>query len=536
MLLVAVSVVESSVCGVLFPHLSGVRVDGVEARGSTIWFDAGTDTDTAVCPMCGTASDRVHSRYVRHLSDRSVSGREVRIRLKVRRFRCADRRCARVIFAERLGDLAGRYQRRSSMLTTLLTMVGLALGGRAGHRMTRHLAAEVSRSTLLRLVRAIPLPQVGALPAVGIDDFAIRRGRIYGTIIVDMATRRPVDLLEDRTSDVVADWLRGHPEVRVVCRDRGGPYADGARRGAPDAIQVADRWHLLHNLTTAVDRVVRAHRKCLVQQDDTHESDPESVAREPATVLALGSRDEAIRQRYTEIHELFARGVNITVISQRLQLNRKTVRRYVQADVVEHLLAPAAKRGSALDEHTAYLRQRWDEGCTNALRMLEELRERGYTGSHRSVRRLVQTWRIVTPLPATSTPAAPTPRDVAGWMMRPAAVLSDDEKRQLQQILAGCGTLRQVNQLVADFAGMVRERGGKHLDMWITAAKSSDIKQLAGFADGLLKDYDAVRNGLMLEWSSGAVEGNVNRVKMLKRQMFGRANFDLLRRRVLLVE
>ncbi|MGF6889403.1 transposase [Nocardia sp. GAS34] len=236
------------------------------------------------------------------------------------------------------------------------------------------------------------------------------------------------------------------------------------------------------------------------------------MAREPAAALVPGSRDQAIRQRYTDIHELFARGVNITVISQRLQLDRKTVRRYVQADAVEHLLASVAKRGSALDEHTAYLRQRWAEGCTNALRLLEELRERGYTGSHRSVRRLVQSWRTATPLSAASTPAAPTPRDVAGWMMRPATALSDDEKRQLQQILADCDTLRQVNQLVADFAGMVRERGGKHLDTWIAAAKSSGIKQLAGFADGLLKDYDAVRNGLMLEWSSGAVEGNVNRV------------------------
>lgn len=474
----------------------------------------------------------MHSKYVRQLADRSVGVREARIRLQVKKFRCLNSGCPRKIFAEQPDGRARRYQRRSTMLTDLLTRVGLALGGRAGHRMSRHIAAEVSRSTLLRLVRALPVPQAGELPAVGVDDFAIRKGHIYGTVIIDMATHRPVDLLEERTSDTVAEWMAQHPEIRVVCRDRGGPYADGASRGAPDAIQVADRWHLLHNLAKIVDKLVRAHRKCLVAPVAPADTEQDSVAESPAPP----PRTAATRARYQQIHELLDKGVNITTISEKLQLDRKTVRRYAHAGTADELLARTGRRGSILDEHIPYLRQRWGEGCTNALWLYTELREqRGFTGSQRSVRRLLQTWRVTVPQTTTGE-ETPTPRDVTGWMMRPVAKLSDDDIRRLRQILDRCDTLHQVNRLVSDFAGMARERGGKHLDTWIAAARNSGINHLAGFADGLLKDYDAVRNGLTLHWSSGAVEGNVNRVKMFKRTMYGRAKFDLLRARVLLSE
>ncbi|WP_147403900.1 ISL3 family transposase [Nocardia panacis] len=182
-----------------------------------------TTAPVAACPVCGTSSDRVHSRYERRLADRAVGGREVSIRLRVKRFRCMNHECGRKIFAEPAVGVAARYQRRSRVLTRLLISIGLALGGRAGHRMTGHIAAQVSRSTLLRLVRELPVPEPSRVPVVGIDDFAIRKGNVYGTVFVDMATNKPVDLLEDRTSETVAEWMRHHPEIRVVCRDRGGP-------------------------------------------------------------------------------------------------------------------------------------------------------------------------------------------------------------------------------------------------------------------------------------------------------------------------
>lgn len=309
---------------------------------------------------------------------------------------------------------------------------------------------------------------------------------------------------------------------------------EGARLGAPDAIQVADRFHLLYNLTDAVDRVVRAHRTCL---KDQHEA--QAVAQSaPPTVLidgmVEGRRAELTRQRWVEVHALWDKGVGTTAISRALNLDHKTVLRYARAATAEDLLTVMPRRGSDLDAHTAYLAQRWQEGCTNAARLAQELRDRGYRGSDRSVRRLLCTWRADATPPAATPVTTPKPRQVTGWIIRPVPDRTEQEQADLARILQRCQTLRTLDQLVSDFGGMLRQRHGQHLDTWIATAQASDIPAIQGFAAGLLKDYDAVRNGLTLTWSSGGVEGNVTKLKAVKRAMYGRANFDLLRRRVLL--
>ncbi|MFE3002952.1 ISL3 family transposase [Nocardia sp. NPDC059246] len=345
-------------------------------------------------------------------------------------------------------------------------------------------------------------------------------------LMVDMHTHRPVDLLRDRLNDTFAEWLRAHPGATVICRDRAGGYAEGARRGAPDAIQVADRFHLLYNLTGAVDRVVRAHRKCLHDQPAT-----EAVAQPvPPPKAVDGYRAELTRQRWAEVHALWDKGIGTTAISRALNLDGKTVRRYALAANADELLTQLPRCRSSLDQHTAYLAGRWQEGCTNAAILAAELRERGYKGSERQVRRLLHTWRAGTTPPI----AAPKPRQVTGWIIRPAVHRTEPEKADLARILDRCPVLRTVDQLVSDFGGMLRHRRGQHLDAWIAAAQTSDVTQLQGFAARLLKDYDAVRNGLTLPWSSGAVEGTVTKLKAVKRAIYGRANFDLLRRRKLL--
>ncbi|MFE3175174.1 ISL3 family transposase [Amycolatopsis sp. NPDC059235] len=475
-------------------------MEQVVRRGRRVELHASVLQPDAVCSGCGVRSGRVHSRYQRCLADPAVGGQETVIRLLVRRFFCSNSDCAKRTFAEQVPGLTVAHARRSPLLRRMLEKIALALGGRPGHRLSRQLAAEVSRSTLLRLIRALPVPEPGNPSVLGVDDFAFRRGHTYGTIVIDMDTHRPVDVLADRLGDTFADWLRAHPGAEAICRDRAGGYAEGARLGAPDAIQIADRFHLLYNLAEAVNKIVRAHRECLHDQPAA-----DAVAQpEPAAPVDEGRRAELTRQRHAEVHALWDKGVGNTAISKALNLDEKTVRRYARAETPDELLTQVPRRGRDLDAHTGFLVQRWQEGCTNAARLTEELRDRGYRGSERTVRRLLQTWRGSATPPAAVATTTPKPRHVTGWIIRPAADRTDQEKADLARILERCPVLRVVHELVGEFGGMPRHRRGQHLDAWIAKARTSDITQLQGFAAGLSNDYDAVRNGLTLALSSGA--------------------------------
>ena len=525
------SIVE--LLSVFFPHLSGLRIVNVLAKGSTVRIHAETSSVTARCPDCSTVSRRVHSRYERRLLDAPVAGRETVLHLRVRRFFCTLADCVRRIFAEQIDGVTVRYGRFSALAQHGMEAVALALGGRAGARLAGRLRPSVGRMTLLRLIRALPEPPVPALSVLGVDDFAWRRGHSYGTVLVDMTSRRVIDVLDDRSADSLATWLDAHPGVEVICRDRAGCYAEGAARGAPAAVQVADRWHLLHNLSDAANKAVGHHRRCLQPP-----LEPPALAAQAPTAEPVPERlrVQRTRTRHTDVHTLREQGVGVYTIARRLGLDPKTVRRYADAATPEDLLGPnGSARDSILDGFKPYLHQRIVEGVVGTNQLLAEIRAQGFKGAERTLRRwLISVRGRNTPPPVP--PAPPPTRDITGWIMRPIDKLTDDQQAELERLCALCPDLAAIRDLARGFTDLVRTRGGDRLTTWVEQAEHGTIAEIRSFASGLRKDWDAVKAGLTMSWSSGAVEGAVNRIKMLKRQMYGRANPDLLRRRVLLAD
>ncbi|MFB7130061.1 ISL3 family transposase [Kitasatospora sp. NPDC056273] len=492
----------------------------------------------ARCRACGTPSRRRHSSYLRRLADRSVAGQSVQVDLLVQRFFCDNAACRLRTFAEQVDGLTVRYGRRTVQLGDLLSQTGLVLGGRAGARFTVHLAAAVSPSTLLRLVRRLPLPKIGTVKVLGVDEFALRRGHVYGTILVDMETHRPVDVLPDRNSATFAAWLCAHPGVETVCRDRASAYSLGAQSAIPGVQEVADRWHILDNLVSALERAIRRHRSCLAEPEP-EPSPPAQTQTTPVPEPANPAASESpkalrVRQWHAEIRALAARGVRYQDIAKSTGRDPATVKRYAEAATWEELIGPPrAGRRSILVGHRDYLVQRWREGCNDAAVLAEELRRRGFSGDRRTVRRFLNTLTdAVRQLPLPK--AAPGIREVARWIIGLPENVSEFCQQQLKAICHRCPHIDQLRYLARVFAGMLRNRSGSRLDQWIDQAKASGIPELQTFAGGLLKDRDAVLAGLTLEWSSGAVEGAVTRIKLIKRAGYGRAGFGLLRRRILL--
>ncbi|MFI1259236.1 ISL3 family transposase [Streptomyces netropsis] len=512
-------------------------IDSIETEHELAVIRARAQGLQAACPSCGVLSSRVHSRYVRRLADSPVGGRRVVIELRVRRFRCREHGCSRATFAEQIDGLTFRYGRRSSGLQSVLRQIALMLAGRAGARLVETLASVVSRSTLLRLVRALPDPKPATPRVLGVDEFAPRKGHVYGTILVDIETRQPVDLLPGRSVRAVAQWLTDHPGVEVICRDRSVAYAEAGRLGAPDAIHVAGRWHIWKNLAEAVEKTVIQHRALLREPPEeapARSSAPSGIAELAPSASSTGPRQagrlsDRIRRQHAAVQDLLAQGTALRGIARELGLARNTVRRLAHASSPDELLVGQwTGRTSILDPHKPYLHQRWNEGCTNAAQLFAELRERGYQGGSTIVRQYIRAVREA--FPHDDVPRKPpSVRDVASWITRHPDSLDTDQTEQLKVILARCPALDRTAEHVRAFPGLMNNRNGRQLHLWVAKVQADDLPALHTFTAGLTQDLDAVVAGLTMRYSSGPVEGHNNKIKMLKRQMFGRANFDLLR-------
>ena len=543
---------------VYFPSSSSLQLEQVVIEPQAVIFFLRTVATTAECPDCGQASEQVHSRYQRHLTDLPTQGRAIRVQLLTRRFFCPAPDCPRRIFTERLPDVVAAHGRTTTRLHDAHSEIGLALGGEAGARLAAHLSMPTSADTLLRRVRNAPLPQRPAIRVLGVDDWAFRKGHRYGTILCDLERRCPVDLLPERSAEALCEWLKDHPEVEIISRDRGDDYIQGASAGAPQAVQVADRWHLLRNLRDALQGAVDRHhaevraaaQEMVVGQPAPESTKEDTEAKFPPTdspiVTPRTEQQQARRQRrerlYEEVLALHGQGFSDRAIANQLGIHRSTVKRFLETGTFPERAGRRYARRT--DRFVDYLKQRWSEGCRNAAALFEELKEQGFHGSYYSVRRLLFGWRQGDNDASTgyrARPAVPeivkrpSARRVSWLLLKADGELEEEEQRFLNRLQERCPELRAAGDLARQFREMVRQRQEGAWDDWVAqATASSAAKELRRFAEGLQKDEAAVRAALGSEWSNGQVEGQVNRLKTIKRQMFGRARFDLLRQRVLL--
>jgi transposase len=543
------------------PDPVSLELGAIYPEAGAITINLRTCRPCVPCPDCAQLTEHVHSWYQRTFADLPWQGLSVRFRLSTRRWRCPNPDCARQIFTERLPDVVAPFARRTVRLAEVVDAIAFALGGEAGARALATLGLPVSADTLLNRVRAAVPPASVAPRVVGIDDWAWRKGNRYGTIIVDLERHRVLELLPDRTAETVTDWLQQHPTIQVIARDRGHAYVEAATSGAPQATQVADRWHLLHNLGEVLEEFL-LHKRAALQAaaDGTPDGEEMRTALTPDSApvgtpgpltpnrprCGLERLEAASRQRharlvrqYEDIRRLHLAGADIADIARTVGVSRKTVYRYRNLAEPPAIRQPRPRR-RIIDPYVPYLVQRWNEGCHNGMRLWREIREQGFTAGSSNVWRFLAELRreaaagrpVDTPARRRSQPT-PTARQVAILFLRRPSDLTGQQQAYLTALREQDAAVATAYRLTQAFATMVRERQGERLDAWRAEVAECAVPALRRYSAGLTHDLDAVRAGLTEEWSNGQVEGQVNRLKTVKRQMYGRAGMALLRNRVL---
>jgi transposase len=476
-----------------------------------------SEVPTSVCPTCGHVTKRVHSRYQRKPSDLPVSGRPVRLVIEVRRFFCDHACCPCKTFAERMPSLIRPHAQRTVRLQEALQQLGLALGGEAGARLSKQFGVPSSPDSLLRLVRQVEPPTQPPAKIIGIDDWAYKRRLRYGTLICDLETRRPVDLLPDRSVQTVCTWLEQHPEVEVISRDRWSEYATAAQKGAPQAVQVADRWHLLQNLVEALTQLL-ARNRSHVSMVPAEAEDGQALAEEgrAATIetshpLAVSASLAQRQDQYAHIHALHQHGLSPSQIALRVGLSERTIYRWLARGAAPHRRHHSRGR-SVIDPYKAYVLKQWQEGYRKGSQVCQELKALGYRGSERAV------YRYLTFLQATLLPAEQTTTSVAAvqerfsakqavWLLiRQPEELNEQQLQELVRICQASPQIEKAYQLAQSFRGMLRQRQGEErLDGWLQEVSRSDLPELQHFAVGIQRDKAAVQAGLSLPYSNDHV-------------------------------
>ena len=511
-------------------------------------IEASSCQSGSICPACGYASIRRHSKYIRTLVDLPTSGYDVKVLILSGKYFCDNAECSRKIFTERFKQEISPYYRRFNRCKELLRNFALELGGNKGAAISRLAKLPVSPSTILRIIKRqhLPIPMVTS-GIIGIDDWAFKKGNTYGTIIVDLTQNKVIDLLADRESETICKWLKEHQELKIISRDRGGPYSKGALEGAPQAIQVADRFHLLMNLGDATKKMFQSMGKELKELFTLYHnadkpvepvSTPEDirlseVETENKATETINTNIE-LQLRFNKVKELFSQGYTIRAISRSLHVTRITIRKYIGMDFLPkknssrstnfdffHLfLLHESNKGKLYTElYAAILSEGFNGGYTQFCSNMNEL-----LGNHK----IIPASRKIDPVAMKTW----SPRKLSIMIQMDAKDLNTEDRKFMELFYDKHPVIKETEQFISRFKNLFKIKEEGTLTTWLedVAKSTSAIKR---FAKGIQSDFQAVNNAVVTPYSNGQVEGQVNRLKNIKRRMYGRAGFELLRKMVI---
>jgi transposase len=497
----------------------------------------------ARCPICQTPSAAQHSRYQRTVRDVPCGGYALRVQLGTRRFFCRQQDCRRRIFTERFPFFLLPRARMTERFRAALLALGVTTAHEAAQRLACRLHLPTSVTTLRRQLSRQQPPVLAEPTKIGMDDFAFRKGKTYGTMIVDLESHQVVDLLEDRTCATVEGWLRRHPQLGVISRDRASDYAQAAERAAPQAQQIADRFHLLVNAGECLERFIQRHPTLL--HETAARTLPRSARRCVAERSARTGRAHQRAERYRQVQQYTQQGKSQPEIARLLGIARGTVIRYQRARAVPG--SAPRERPREIDRYLPYLRERWEAGEHNVRILWEAIRVQGFTGSFHYLGRYLTQWRtesgrtgrpspvpVLTPTVLPPRQRALSARRLRWWCCTDRTELTVEQQTLLEELYRRCPDLLTMQHHLTRFMTMVRDRDRSSFEEWLQQAEQTGIADLVGFVQGIQRDFAAVAGALEYGYSQGVVEGQINRLKTIKRQLYGRASLRVLKLHVLL--
>lgn len=493
----------------------GLDVRGIEMIDTVLTITAVSTQLCPCCPLCGTPASRVHSRYTRKLTDLPCGGQQVRMQVEVRKCFCEGSACAQKIFVERLMPFVDSFGRVTRRLYQIVQIIGLATGGRLGVRVTDRLSIQTSRTTIIRRIMALPTEAVGHITQIGIDDFSFRRGRKFGTIVVDLQTHKMLDVLPDRTAETSATWMAAHPELEIVSRDRGGDYAAAAQISVPQATQCADRFHFMQNLSKSLEGFLSRHLAAHRMQADlesrattlspTQDKGPPRKNPKRAEV-SQAKREERLAQ-YQQVVALREQGFSQTAIAAQVGVGHATVSRWLSHGTFPEQKSPQCR--TRFDPHIKEVAERWNAGCHNIAQLHRELVAAGHTITYRNVYRQLIRYLPEGRKKSSSDSQLPSAtvlaRDAVFLLLHRPEELETEDRETLALLRSLHVEVEQAYELVQQFTQMLRTRTGEQLDTWLEKVRVSQIRELQGFVSGIERDKKAVKAGLTLPQSNDHV-------------------------------